>query len=111
MELKRKLLVAIFGLLATGAVCSTASAETRWERNHPRQEQVLHRVALQRHDIRKERREGELTHGEAHRLQARDTRVARQDHRMARANGGFITKAEQHRLNRQENHIHRHIPA
>lgn len=110
MNTKFRAMIAAFGLLVVGAVASTASADTRWEYNHPRQDQVLDRAAHERHAIRAERREGDLSKAAAHRLMIRDHRIAREDRFLARANGGYITKGEQHRLNHQENGVRRHIP-
>jgi hypothetical protein len=108
MTFKRNLLVAALGVAAIAAAGS-ASAETRWEHNHPRQDQVLDRDAHQRHEIRAEARAGEISPAKAHRLLRHERQIAREDHRMAHRNGGYITKAEQHRLNRQENRVARHM--
>jgi hypothetical protein len=111
MELKRKILIAVLGLMASGAVLSTASAETRFDAVHPRQAEVLHRAAHQRHLIRMERREGKISPAKAHRLLVRERAVVREDRAMARANGGHITKVEQKTLNHQETVTRRHIPS
>ena len=70
----------------------------------------MDRVANQRHAIRNEVREGDLSRAQGRRLIANDNRIAREDHIIARANGGYITKREQRFLNRQENRNLRHIP-
>ena len=85
----------------------SASAQT-FDQAHPRQAEVLARDAHQRHEIRAEARAGEISPAKAHRLLRHERRIAREEHRMARRNGGYITKAEQHRLNRQENRVARH---
>jgi hypothetical protein len=97
--------------LTLAGVAGVASAETPWELHHPRQDQVLDRTQNQQHRITKERREGELTAGQAHRLRVADRRIAREDHRFARMNGGYITKGQQRFLNHQENHVSRRIGA
>jgi hypothetical protein len=99
-------------ILATAAlsVAGAASADTRWEKDHPRQDQVLDRVNHQEARIRHERREGEISKAQAHRMMRADRRIAREDHVVARANGGFITKREQRHMDRQENQLGRHIP-
>jgi hypothetical protein len=48
MQFKRTLLIASLALTATAGIAGAASAETRWDRDHPRQDQVLDRVAHQR---------------------------------------------------------------
>ncbi len=90
--------------LATVIGLSTAaSAETRWQRHHPRQHQVLHRANHQIARINHERREGELTRAQARADRSVDRSIMRQDHADARANGGYITKAQQRQLNQEEN--------
>lgn len=111
MHRTRLALVAVMGMVSAASIATAASANTAWERHHPRQDQVLDRVANQRHEIRKDVRDGDLNHAQAQRLLARDNRVAREDHIIARANGGYITKREQRALNTQENRIHHHIPS
>lgn len=106
MKLPMSFGVALIGL----ALAGSASADTRWERHHPRQDQVLDRTKRQEHRITEERREGELTAAQAHRLRVADRRIAAEDHAWARANGGYITPAEQARLNRQEDRVAAHIP-
>ena len=91
------------------SVAGAASADTRWENHHPRQDQVLDRAAHERARIREERREGEISKAQAHRMMRADRTIAREDHMTARANGGFITKREQHNLNKQENQLSRRI--
>jgi len=110
MNIKRTLIAGALALTTAVSLAGVASAETPSQAHHPRQEQVLHRVQHQRRLVRQERREGELGRYQARRLLARDTRIAREDHRLARRNGGYITKVQQHRLNRQENHLRQRIP-
>ena len=110
MGLARTLSLSVLSLLAGGMIASAASAETPWQAHHPRQAEVLARDAHQRAEVREERREGDLTRRQAHRLLATDRRIDRQDHLLARANGGFITRHEQRFMNREENRVGRHIP-
>jgi hypothetical protein len=107
---KQRLLIAGMGLvLALGAV-STASAETSWERHHPRRDEVNDRLAHQNHRIREERREGDLTARLAHRLHRADWRIRHQERRYAWHHHGHISRWEQHRLNHEENRVGHHIP-
>ena len=110
MKTKSRLLVAALGL-AVVASASAASAETRWERQHPRQDQVLDRDAHLRREIRAERRAGEISPARAHRLLVKDRHIAREDHAIARTNGGYISPREQHIMNRQETRLARHVPS
>jgi hypothetical protein len=109
MTLTKLALAGAAALTLIGAA-GAASAETPWETHHPRQDQVLDRVHNQERRIAEERREGELSRWQAHRMWAHDRFIARQDHRFARINGGYITRGEQHYLNREENGVGRHIP-
>jgi hypothetical protein len=111
MRLNRLVQVTAIAALSTLAIGTAASANTPWENNHPRQDQVLDRVQNQRHEVRRDVRDGELSRTQAHRLLARDNHIAREDHIIAHANGGYITKHEQRVLNGQENRVHRHIPS
>jgi hypothetical protein len=105
--------IALFGaaLIALAGIAGAASANTRWENHHPRQDQVFDRTQHQQRRITMERREGELSFWQAQRLRAADRHIAREDHRFARINGGYITRGEQRYLNHQENHVSRHIGA
>ena len=110
MTRKSTILVAGLGLLAAASIATGASAETRWEARHPRQDEVFDRIHRQDMRIREERREGDLNRWQARRLIARDARIGREDRFFSRVNGGYITKGEQRFLNRQENGTGRHIP-
>ena len=110
MGLARTLSLSVLTLVAGGMIASAAAAETPWQAHHPRQAEVLARDAHQRAVIRTERREGDLSRVQAHRLLVKDRRIDRQDHLLARANGGHITKPENRFLNREENRVGRHIP-
>jgi len=101
-------------LILGGALVSLAAgatqADTRWDRHHPRQDQVLDRTHRQERRITEERREGDLTAAQAHRLRADDHAIAAEDHAFSRYNGGYITPGEQAMMNRQENRVGEHVP-
>lgn len=112
MNVKKNMVLAAMGLVMAFGAASTASADiVRYDGHHPRQAEAPGRVASQEHRITVQRREGELTARQARHLRAEDRRIARQDRREARVNGGYISKAQQHRLNREENRVSRHIGA
>ena len=106
----RTLSLSILSLLAGGLIATAASAETPFQAHHPRQAEVLARDAHERAVIHAERREGDLTRGQARHLLAADRRIAHRDHVLARAHGGHITRHEQRVLNHEENRVGRHIP-
>jgi hypothetical protein len=94
------------GMLA-GAT-ELANAET-WNQAHPRRAEVNARLNNQNHRINEERREGEITRGEARKLHAEDRMIRKEERFMASQNGGHITRAEQRALNQQENAVSRQI--
>jgi hypothetical protein len=92
------------------AVAGTASADTTWQKNHPRREQVNHRLNNQDKRIHNDVKNGTLTKGQAASLHREDHQVRQEERDMASQNGGHITKPEQHVLNQQENGISKQIP-
>ena len=109
MNIRQNALLAAVGLAIACTAATGASAEGRWDHNHPRQAEVLGRDAHQERRITVERREGELSFRQARQLRREDARIAMQDRRDAFVNRGFISRAQQHRLNREENGVSRQI--
>jgi hypothetical protein len=99
---KTKLILAIATAASLLVGAADANAAT-WSHRHPRQAQVLHREHHQLARINAERRHGEITGRQARAMRASDRAIARQDHADARANGGYITRTQQHQLNGEEN--------
>ena len=108
----RKLL-ALIGIVGVFAAAGSATAEetkdTQWEKNHPRREQVNHRLANQNARIKDEVREGDMSAAKAAKLRKADREIRQEERDMARQNGGHITKQEQKTLNQQENAVSRKI--
>lgn len=102
--------VLALGAIAVLAGATAASADTRFQANHPRREQVNERLANQSRRIAEARREGEISAVKAHKLRVEDRRIRRQERRMAMRQDGHITKAQQRKLNREENRVSRQIP-
>ena len=109
MGLARTLSLGFLSLVASGVIAGAASAETPFQARRPRQAEVLSCDRHERTVIRAEGRDHVISRAREHRLLAADRRIARQDHRLARANGGFITHREQRALNREENRVDRRI--
>jgi hypothetical protein len=103
--------VLMAGVLAVtlGALAAPALADTQWQKNHPRREQVNNRLKNQNKRIRQERREGEITKGQAAQLHRDDHAIRQEERTMASTNGGHVTKAEQKALNQQENQVSKQI--
>ena len=95
-------------LLAVGFSAS-AMAETKWEKQHPRRDQVNDRLARQNARIRHERKEGELSGAQAAALHKDDRQIRKEERLMASQNGGHITRQEQRTLNSQENAVSKQI--
>ncbi|MBV9510462.1 MAG: hypothetical protein JO303_09295 [Caulobacteraceae bacterium] len=108
MNTMKKTLLVAMGLLAAG-VATGASAETRWDYNHPRRFEVNERLHNQNLRIRDKRREGEINGVEAARLHRADYRIRMQERRFARHDDGHISRREQIRLNHEENRVSRRI--
>jgi len=100
----------VLAVLIAGATLSTAAlAETQWEKDHPRRDQVNDRLQHQDRRIHQEVKEGELTKGQAAKLHRQDHAIRKEERRMAARHGGHLTKPEQAKINRQENRVSREI--
>jgi hypothetical protein len=96
-------LIGIVGVLAAAA--GSAQADTKWQANHPRREQVNNRLANQNARIKNQVKEGELSKQQAANLHHEDHQIRQEERDMASQNGGHITKSEQRTLNQQENRV------
>jgi Spy/CpxP family protein refolding chaperone len=111
MSISVKRSVAFAATLAVlAAVTGTASADASWQKNHPRREQVNHRLNNQDKRIHNDVKNGTLTKGQAAALHKDDHQVRQEERDMASQNGGHITKSEQNVLNQQESGISKQIP-
>jgi hypothetical protein len=97
-------------LVSLATLAGTASAETTWQKNHPRRTQVNHRLANQNKRIHQDVKNGTLSKSQAADLHHEDHQVRQEERDMASQNGSHITKSEQHVLNQQENGISKQIP-
>ena len=109
MTTKKNVLLAAMGLVMALTAVTGASAETRFDQNHPRRAEVNARLVNQDHRIRDERRVGEISVVKAERLHRRDHLIRVQERHFARRHDGHITRAEQMRLNHEENRTSRRI--
>ena len=97
-------------LVSLAALAGSASAETAWQKNHPRREQVNHRLANQNQRIRQDVKNGTLSASQAAALHHEDRQLRQEERAMASQNGGHITRQEQRVLNNQENKVSSQIP-
>jgi hypothetical protein len=74
--------------------------------NHPRRSEVMGRDANLNYAINKDA--GHLG-GNYRSLEQQDHSIAQQQRADARANGGYITKPEQHQLNQEESALHQEV--
>lgn len=107
--MKTAALSAITLIILASATASSFAAETTWQKNHPRREQVNNRLAHQNARIHKEVKEGEITKGQAAALHREDRSIRREERSMAKLDKGHITKADQRALNQQENVVSKQI--
>ena len=105
----RTLTFAAAAVMLAGVV-GTASAETTWQKNHPRRTQVNHRLNNQNRRIHNDVKDGTMTNSQAAAAHKEDHQVRQEERDMASQNGGHITKPEQRVLNQQENGISSQIP-
>jgi hypothetical protein len=83
--------------------------ETKWDKEHPRRDEVNDRLANQNKRIHKEVKEGEMSKGEAAKLHQQDRNIRQEEHDMAKQNGGHLNQSEQKVLNQQENGVSKEI--
>ncbi len=106
----KKLLSVAAVTVALAGFAGTATAETTWQKNHPRRTQVNGRLNNQNKRIHQDVKNGTLTKGQAAALHHDDRQVRQEERDLASQNGGHITKSEQNVLNQQENGISKDIP-
>ena len=104
MSNSKILTVIAIAALASG-LGANASAETVWQKNHPARAEINHRLAHQDQRIKKEVREGEITHAQAAALHRKDRHIRREERSLASQRGGHLTGQEAHALNHQENAV------
>ena len=98
-------------IVATGmGLLVPAPAMANWRSSHPRRVEVNARLRNIDRRIHEERKEGDLTQGQAQTLRRDDRSIRQEERDMARLDNGHITKADQRVLNQQENVLSRHIP-
>jgi hypothetical protein len=108
MNAKKNIILAAVGLALACGVATGASAET-FAQTHPARAEVNGRLVHENQRITVERREGAISRVKATRLHAKAHMIRVRERHMAARHGGHITRAEQLKLNRQENRLSRHI--
>jgi len=109
MTLVNRFSMIAIALAALGTSMTSASAETYWQATHPRRVEVNQRLAYQNYRIHRGVADGRISPYEARRLHAEDRIIRHEERFAARFDGGHISRAEQHALNRQENAVSRRV--
>ncbi|MBV8467425.1 MAG: hypothetical protein JO218_15900 [Burkholderiales bacterium] len=109
MNLRRTLLVSATLALFACFAAEASAADGKWKKEHPRRAQVNKRLNNQNQRIKDERKEGEISRGQAAKLHKEDHQIRQEERDMASQNGGHITKQEQKTLNQQENKVSKQI--
>ena len=76
-----------------------------WQRHHPARVEINHRIAMQEHRITRERRDGEISGYEAHRLREHVRHVRMEERADARFDhdAGHLRPGQARHLNRELN--------
>ena len=108
--MKTRILLSSMALIACIGLSNVSFAQDgRWAANHPRRDQVNDRLMNQHARIHNKVEDGRMSGREANRLHREDHAIRMEERRMASRDGGHITKYDQRKLNRQENHVSRQI--
>jgi hypothetical protein len=113
-DMSSRISKSVWVTLAAGALLSLglstgAMAETKWEKAHPRRDQVNDRLTHQNKRIKHEVKEGEMTPAQAAALHKQDHQIRKEERIMASQDGGHITRQEKKTLNQQENAVSKEI--
>jgi predicted aminopeptidase len=115
---------ALFGLVLVGALLTTGSPvwaggpekDANFEKNHPRQTQVLTRVDRERNRVNTLYKQGKISAqqrdqqlGQIHSIRKEDYADAKANSKNGTVRGGHITKGQQGVMNQQENQINKEI--
>jgi hypothetical protein len=115
---------ALFGLVLAGALLTPGAPvwaaepekDPHFQKNHPRQTEVLTRVDHERNRVNNLYKQGKLSAQQRDQLLGQIHDVRKEDYADAKANskngtvrGGHITKGQQGVMNQQENQINKEI--
>src|SRR3974390_1419083 len=100
---------ALATLVFTAGLAGVAMADTTWEKNHPRRDEVNDRLQNQNKRIHRELKQGDITKAQAAALHKDDHMIRQEERDMAKLDKGHITKADQRSLNQQENVVSKDI--
>jgi hypothetical protein len=107
--ISRTIITVLLGSFVAVTATSALAEESKWDKKHPRREEVNRRLNNQDRRINKEVKEGEISKQQAAKLHKEDRQIRHEERAMASQNGGHITKQEQKTLNQQENQVSKQI--
>jgi hypothetical protein len=107
--MKSKLLFSVLFVSFLAMANISMAQDGGFTKSHPRRAEVNHRLNNQDRRINHDVRNGDMSKRQARNLHQRDHQIRHEERRMASRHGGHITRREQSRLNRQENHTSRRI--
>lgn len=112
---KSLLVLAVGGLMSLGAASAQTQNNTSgagpgvYDPGHPRVNEVNGREQNQQDRIANGEKNGTLTPGQAAHLENREQHIDNQEKADMAAHNGHLTKAEQNKLNREQNRTSRQI--
>ncbi|WP_458068752.1 hypothetical protein [Rhodanobacter sp. BL-MT-08] len=110
MKIHAKFRLGMFGLAAFSAlVCGTGMAQDTSVPGHPRVNEVNQRLSNQQNRIQNGEANGTMNSKQAARDEKQDANIARRESADEAKHNGHLTKGEDRRLNRSENHDSRRI--
>lgn len=107
--MKTNILTAAIIAICLSLTTATYAQDGKFDKTHPRRDQVNDRLANQNKRIHQEVKEGDMSKKRAAQLHRDDHSVRMQERRMAARDHGHITKKDQAILNKRENNISKHI--
>ena len=108
-SMKSKLLFSALFVVFLGISNISMAQDGHFQKNHPRRAELNHRLNNQDRRIHNKYKHGDISRRQAYHLIRRDHQIRKEERRMAYRNGGHLSRHQQHRLNRQENHMSRRI--
>lgn len=109
MKIQSVLIATLLVAVAGTSVCAAKDVDTKWQKHHPRREQVNDRLHHQNARIRDEVKEGDMSKADAAKLHQDDHRIRQEERDMASQNHGHVTRQEQKTLDQQENQVSKEI--
>jgi len=97
------MVLAAIATVGTLMAAPVFAQDTKWQKDHPRREEVNNRLNNQNKRITNEVKDGQINKAQAKNLRATDKNVRTEEKAMAANNGGHITKTDQKALNQQLN--------